>query len=373
MNLVASERHNLAQTRQRNYKPAFRFQWPPSTRTASFYWGQKPGARRVLGLLQRRTDVDIKSSVSESTGLYRFIPRVEARPAIPNFPLQLLAPGPTRILHSSSSLPWNGVLIEKHLVSPGERAPSFCEMHVISMLCGRASKFERVAQDGRVTVEVGRPGTMTIIPIGPVPGVRLGTTAEFVQCALEDSFVRGVLNEMVHQPAAVPAMQWNIRNRPIERILALLMQELEDVGLLSGLYVDSLAHALAAQYLLLGHTPEERADDATSPLPAHILKRVREKIEANIQSELSLSCLAAESGYSRAHFLRMFRVATGTTPHQYVLDLRLKRAQSDLRLGKANLIDVAADCGFASHSHMTTVFRRRLGTTPAEFRRSSKA
>jgi AraC family transcriptional regulator len=79
--------------------------------------------------------------------------------------------------------------------------------------------------------------------------------------------------------------------------------------------------------------------------------------------------LAEESGYSRAHFLRMFRTATGITPHQYVLDVRIRHAQESLKRKGTNLIDVAALCGFSSQSHMTSVFRKRLGVTPAEFRR----
>jgi AraC family transcriptional regulator len=99
---------------------------------------------------------------------------------------------------------------------------------------------------------------------------------------------------------------------------------------------------------------------------------VKEKIEANLDTDLSLDCLARESGYSRYHFLRMFRTATGRTPHQYVLDLRLQRAQDCLKKKEASIIDVAIACGFSSQSHMTTVFRRHLEMTPAEFRRNSQ-
>ena len=101
------------------------------------------------------------------------------------------------------------------------------------------------------------------------------------------------------------------------------------------------------------------------------LNRIRAKIEANLDADLSLESLAGESGYSRAHFLRMFRATTGVTPHQYVLDLRLKRAQERLRQASSSIIDVALSCGFSSQSHMTTVFRRYLETTPGEFRRNA--
>ena len=108
-----------------------------------------------------------------------------------------------------------------------------------------------------------------------------------------------------------------------------------------------------------------------SALPHCILNRVRDKIEANLDTVLSLASLADESGYSRAHFLRMFRAATGLTPHQYILGLRLSRAQESLRNKDTRIIDVAVSCGFSSQSHMTSVFRQRLEMTPGEFRRKA--
>ena len=72
----------------------------------------------------------------------------------------------------------------------------------------------------------------------------------------------------------------------------------------------------------------------------------------------------AKGGYSRSHFFRMFRAATGYAPHQYVLRVRLKHAQELMRLGSMSLIDVAAHCGFSSHAHMSRVFRQLLGVTP---------
>jgi AraC family transcriptional regulator len=81
-----------------------------------------------------------------------------------------------------------------------------------------------------------------------------------------------------------------------------------------------------------------------SALPPRIFNRVREKIEANLDTDLSLDSLAEESGYSRSHFLRMFRAATGLTPHQYVLALRLSRAQDSLRKKDSTIIDIAVSC-----------------------------
>jgi AraC family transcriptional regulator len=106
-----------------------------------------------------------------------------------------------------------------------------------------------------------------------------------------------------------------------------------------------------------------------SPLPRHLLQRVVERMH-DLVADLDLQALAAESGYSRSHFLRMFEAATGLTPHRYLLQLRLERAQELIRKGSTSLIDIAALCGFSSHAHMSRIFRQLLGVTPSRYRRN---
>jgi AraC family transcriptional regulator len=93
-------------------------------------------------------------------------------------------------------------------------------------------------------------------------------------------------------------------------------------------------------------------------------------MEANAAKDWDLESLAAESGYSRNQFLRLFNSSTGTTPHQYLLRLRINKAQTMLRHSSENLLDVALACGFSGHAHFSRVFRQLLGMAPSEFRRS---
>ena len=283
-------------------------------------------------------------------------------------PLLAIAPGPTRIVRSSLSLSWPGILLEKHLSAPGGRTSASSSQHVVSLFQGTPARFEYRSLSGEFVATVARPKTIMITPAGPVPDLRLHISAELIHCALEEGFIRSVVNEL--DCAAVrPIFHAGIQDHSIQRILRLLLEELEAERPLGRLYVDSLAHALATRYVLLDVGTRGRSESRVAGLVPRILSRVRGKIEANLDSDLSLESLAEESGYSRAHFLRMFRAATGLTPHQYVLDLRLRRAQERLRQPGSSIIDVVVSCGFASQSHMTSIFRQHLGMTPAQFRR----
>ena len=287
---------------------------------------------------------------------------------VPSLPA--VAPGRLQIVSSSASLPWHGFVVERHFYSPGGSVARWTDRHVVSLLCGRPSRFEQRNESGPPMAYFEAPGSLIVTPPGPVPVLRLQASAEFIHCAFEEEFVSGVLAEMEKRPTLNPTFRTGLRDSPLRNILELLMAELEAQSPDGKLYVESLAHALATRYLMLNGSPSLKSESHVSPLPMRILNRVRERIEADLCEDVSLEALAGESGYSRAHFLRMFRAATGLTPHQYILEVRLDRARQWLGRKNTSLIDIAAFCGFSSQSHMTSVFQKHLGVTPAQFRRN---
>ncbi len=103
-----------------------------------------------------------------------------------------------------------------------------------------------------------------------------------------------------------------------------------------------------------------------------MLQRVLDRMKADLARNLDLSTLSAESGYSRSHFLRTFRAAMGCSPHQCLTLLRVERAKTTLRENSISLIDIARDCGFSSHAHLSNTFRQIVGVTPSEYRRTHK-
>ena len=98
------------------------------------------------------------------------------------------------------------------------------------------------------------------------------------------------------------------------------------------------------------------------------LGRIDEIIDARMDSGLTVREIADHLGLSTGFFSRAFKSATGKTPHDYIVDRRISRARLLLRRSDLGLAEVAAASGFASHAHMTSQFRRRLGTTPSRLR-----
>ncbi len=128
-----------------------------------------------------------------------------------------------------------------------------------------------------------------------------------------------------------------------------------------------LLRAYARALVLHAGVPDAVAGDEASPV-----RRVRALIEARFQEDLSLAELAGEAGFSTHHLIRAFRREIGITPHAYLIDVRVRRAQERLRAGWAPA-QVAADVGFADQAHLTRTFRARIGVPPAAYRRAVAA
>jgi AraC family transcriptional regulator len=164
--------------------------------------------------------------------------------------------------------------------------------------------------------------------------------------------------------------QWGVHDRQVEYTLRALEAELE-AGFPGGsLFGESLLCALAVRLYQRYSATAVKNARVSNHLPRLRLNRVVEYIDSNLGREITLTSLAETAGYSRSHFLRMFRSATGQTPYHYVLESRLKRAKELMRLGHLSFIDIAAHTGFSSHAHMSRTFRQLVGVTPSEYRRN---
>ena len=68
-----------------------------------------------------------------------------------------------------------------------------------------------------------------------------------------------------------------------------------------------------------------------------------------------------------AHFARLFKIAAGLAPHQYVIRCRIEEAKRLLAKTQDALSDIGLQVGCADQSHFTRHFRRIMNTTPANY------
>jgi transcriptional regulator of acetoin/glycerol metabolism len=102
------------------------------------------------------------------------------------------------------------------------------------------------------------------------------------------------------------------------------------------------------------------------------MRRVREYVEVHLDESIDLSMLAGVAGLSVHHFARQFKQSAGVTPHVYLTQKRVERAQKMLVQTDLPLAEIAFAVGFFDQGHLARHFRHMLGTTPREFRWSQR-
>jgi PAS domain S-box-containing protein len=136
-------------------------------------------------------------------------------------------------------------------------------------------------------------------------------------------------------------------------------EALSDAGTGSGSAASTIRAALLAT------DPDARLSPHVVRLAEDASQYLREHFAERIDLPSLSSVLAVSPGYLG----RAFKQHTGTTPHQFLIDLRLNAAERLLADTDLSVTQIAWRVGFATPSHFVTTFRARMGRTPIEFRR----
>jgi AraC-like DNA-binding protein len=95
------------------------------------------------------------------------------------------------------------------------------------------------------------------------------------------------------------------------------------------------------------------------------------RLEDGYDQPLTLDELADAAGFSRFHFVRVFRAVTGESPHQRLIGLRLRAAADRLLDTAAPVTEIAFAVGFNDLSHFNATFRRAFGLPPGAWRKAA--
>jgi AraC family transcriptional regulator len=136
------------------------------------------------------------------------------------------------------------------------------------------------------------------------------------------------------------------------------------------LYAETLGLLATIELCRLNNAWKSEKTDVVGGLSRPQMQRLIEYMHARLDQDLSLTELAAITGLSQFHFARLFKTTTGTTPHQYVLALRIRRARDLLSETKKPVWEVAAASGFKGAVQFNRAFSKITGATPSEYRKS---
>ena len=128
------------------------------------------------------------------------------------------------------------------------------------------------------------------------------------------------------------------------------------------------AHYLATG-LVLSMLRGYSRDSSESSEEPEFLNWITSYMSLHLSEPLSVSDMAARAGLSASRFSQVFRNRFGRPPHQFLLHLRVQRAQDLLHHTGLTMREISAQCGFSDVHHFAKTFKRLSGQTPGSYRR----
>jgi AraC family transcriptional regulator len=152
----------------------------------------------------------------------------------------------------------------------------------------------------------------------------------------------------------------------VMQVLNAVSNELSSPGHASDILLEALCRTFIVRFARM--VRDGREEGAGRGLGEWQMNRIREIVSTQPANKVTIKRLAESCGISGRHLMRGFKAVMGTTVHGYVDHIRMERTKHLLSSSKMPLEVIAAQVGFASASHMSSVFSRSQGMAPSVFR-----
>jgi AraC family transcriptional regulator len=273
-------------------------------------------------------------------------------------------------IFSSRNQGWENILVEQFQYPAGEGRLHYRNEHVICMsLAPRPVRLLQI-QDGKTYSGLYGKGDLSIMPAEAPFFARWDGDDRLLQIRIPSRFIEQVATEAlgINPDGLELVPKFRTRDSQIEAIAMMLLSEMKQENIGSRLYIESLVNVLSVHLIRQYAAAKPHLPLYESGLPQHQLRQVLDYINDHLDGDIKLADLAALLGMSQFHFSYLFKRSIGTSPYQYMLQQRIERAKQLLKQTERSIMDIALDCGFNSHSHLSKQFRQLTGITPKVYR-----
>lgn len=279
---------------------------------------------------------------------------------------------PGRVLSASDGLGWKDVGHRTYRYTGLDvLIPAMDQFMIVRYRDGATPMQRRI--DGRWTKTQCAPGDFSLLTRAEQSHWCWSESVDVTHTYLSESMLSRVASDILERTVAEVRLHDLLRAQDpvVTAIVDGVAIEAQRQGLGGAIYAEALALQLSVHLLRSYASVTYRDARPAGPLSPGRLRRVEEYVEAHLHEPISIEQMAAVAGLGVWTFARHFRATVGKAPHEFVLARRVDRARRLLGQGLLALKDVAAACGFADQAHMTRVFRRQLGITPARLQKTA--
>jgi AraC family transcriptional regulator len=277
---------------------------------------------------------------------------------------------PSRPLFSSHFLDGNAIVLQHYQHPPGRvEVPGLLDHLVVAHLTGPVLIDDEFS-DGKRDRRWSDIGQVSITPAAIAQSRTFKGRTDAVLVHIPPALLNQVAREVynVEKDQVALARRLAIADDALSRLVQALSAELQAGGPGGDLMADLIGRAIALHLLRYHSNLATAAADGLTKIARGRLRRVLDYMHVHSHEALSLPELASLSGLSQSQFARGFRETTGLSPHRFLSDLRIERAQHLLERTEKPVTEIALECGFVQPSHFATMFRKRVGMSPRSWR-----
>lgn len=145
------------------------------------------------------------------------------------------------------------------------------------------------------------------------------------------------------------------------------LQKLRSLSIEQNTYSKQLIENCLAEALILAAERQEKNDVVYSRTN---WEQILNYIDANINENVDFMLLAKNNNYSYDRFRHLFAKHFGLSPYSYLVKQRIEHSKRLLKNSCSSITEIAFDCGFNSSSQFTNIFKKHVGVTPKEYKKS---
>lgn len=213
-----------------------------------------------------------------------------------------------------------------------------------------------------------RSGTITIIPEGHEGRWDIAGPIGVSHVFLSHERLTSCAEQLVGNRPVELLARVGFEDPAAARIMELLGREAALADASARLFAEQATDLLVTQ-LVRGHSSfGALAAPVRRGLADWQVRKVTNYMREHLDEPIGLDVLADLAGLSRFHFCTAFRLATGSTPHNWLVNLRIERARQLLAQPTLSVTDVALAVGYETPSSFSASFRKLTGVTPSEYR-----
>lgn len=108
---------------------------------------------------------------------------------------------------------------------------------------------------------------------------------------------------------------------------------------------------------------------ACSPDSDTYIALAMEYMQEFFSANITIEDICSEINISPFHFIRSFKKKTGMSPHQYLMNVRIKKAEELLRMSQYSVREASIMCGFINLSHFSSTFKGITGNSPRDYKK----